>query len=93
MTDKNTQARTPDEQRAVDVEHEGGSVRVSVTLPKELFMRLEAASVATGSNKNELMKQAFVLLDVARTYHSRGFHIGASKDPEKLSTEFVSSAL
>lgn len=93
MTDQGIEAHVPDEQGVHAKEQDGGNVRVSVTLPKELFMRLEEASAATGSNKNELMKQAFVLLDVARTYHSRGFHIGASKDPEKLSTEFISSAL
>ena len=43
----------------------------------------------TGSNRTEVVRQAWALMKVAHDAKRRGMHIGLASDPTKLDTEIV----
>ena len=64
-------------------------VRLSLQVSQELNQTLEEIAASTGSNLNDVIRQALALIEVAHTAKKQGRHIGIVSDARKLDTEFI----
>ena len=64
-------------------------VRLSLQVSQELNQTLEEIAASTGSNLNDVIRQALALIEVAHTAKKEGRHIGIVSDARKLDTEFI----
>lgn len=82
-----TSIRTPAKQRPGSAETDSGKFRVqmSFTISKQLDGMLEKLAYENDTNKNEILRKAFVLFEVANEAKDQGHKLGIlSKDRQVL---------
>lgn len=62
---------------------------MNLQISSEVSKILSTIAEETGSNRTEVVRQAWALMKVAHDAKRRGMHIGLASDPTKLDTEIV----
>lgn len=62
---------------------------MNLQISPEVSKILSTIAEETGSNRTEVVRQAWALMKVAHDAKRRGMHIGLASDPTKLDTEIV----
>jgi hypothetical protein len=63
--------------------------RFTMNMTEDLAVKVEELSEELGLSKGEVLKRGFALLERTVKAKQEGYHLGLSKDPEKLDKELL----